>query len=162
MLRPFISAFPKSEPLFQRNFCSNGYISTKRDQKGFFNGFLESAWIYVSFKKNRLSKFFELQKWCAPLFLLFRKPSHFFSATFVRINFSLRKGIRKCSLMALWKPLGYTFHLNKLLEKILRTPEMARPSVLAFSKPETLFQRKFFSTPERRKSEEITRKALRS
>ncbi len=57
MLRPSILAFSKSEPLFQRNFSSNGYISIEKDQKRFFKGSFESAWIYLSFKKTRLSKF---------------------------------------------------------------------------------------------------------
>ena len=51
MVHPSILAFSESEPLFQRNFCSNGYISTKSGQKRLFNGSLESAWIYLSFKK---------------------------------------------------------------------------------------------------------------
>ncbi len=67
--------------MFQRNFCSNDFSSTKRDQKKFIDGSLETAWIYNSFKTNRL-------------------------------------------------------------EKKLRTPEMVRPSILAVTKAEPLFQRK--------------------
>ncbi len=145
MVRPSILALLKSEPFFQRNFCSDQNFSTKRNQKTFFKGSLESAWVNLSFKTNRLKKPWEFQKWCAPQFWPFWNPSHIFSASFVQMKISLRRGIRNCSLRALWRVLGYTFHLNKPFKKILRTPDMVRPSFLGLSRNKPLFQRKFFS-----------------
>ena len=45
--------------------------------------------------------------------MAFSKNVPFFSASFVQMKYSLRKGIRKCSLKARWKALGYTFPLKE-------------------------------------------------
>ncbi len=113
MVRPSILALLKSKPPFQRKFCSDENFSTKRNQEMFCKGSREIAWIYLSFETNRLKKYWELQKWCAPQFWPFWNPSHFFSASFVQMKISLRRGIRKCSSKALWKVLGYSFHLKQ-------------------------------------------------
>ncbi len=47
-----------------------------------------------------------------PSILAFLKSEPLFQRKFVQMSFSPRKGIRKGSLMALWKQLEYTFHLK--------------------------------------------------
>ena len=112
--------------LYHDDFGQHSLQHITRSEKGsenvpwwLFGNHLGIPFIY----KKRLKKYWELRKWCAPLFLFFRYASRFFSATFVQMNFSRRKGIRKCSLMALWKAPGHTFHSKKSFDKILRTQE---------------------------------------
>ena len=109
-------AFSKNELIFRRQFCSKVYFSTKRDQKLFFDGFLETACVYLSSKVNRLKNYWELQKGCASQFLLFWFPSRFFVASFVQMNVSLRKTIQNCSLRGLSKTARkyLSFKTNRL------------------------------------------------
>ena len=48
----------------------------------------------------------------APRFLMFRFRSQFFCANFAQLFISLRKGVGKFSLRALWKLGAYTFNLK--------------------------------------------------
>ncbi len=54
MVLPSKFAFSRTQPLFQHNFGSNQFFCTKMDQKMLIDGFLETAWIYLSFETNRL------------------------------------------------------------------------------------------------------------
>ena len=143
MVGQSILAFSKSEPLFQDNFCSIDFFSVKKVQKKFVDISLESAWPYCLFI-NWLEIIWELHEWCAPLLLLFRDSNRFLSAPFVRMILSLQEEIRKGSSMAIRKLLGWTFHIKKPIDNILKTSEMV-PSILAFSNFEPLFQRNFCS-----------------
>ena len=127
MVCPSVWPSSKSEPLFQRNFFPYDIFSTKKENKLFVDGSLKTAEKYLSFKTNRFEKYGELQKWCAPHFWLPRKRSRFFSATFLRINFSQRKVKIKCSLIVLWKLLRNIYHLKQTALKNIENSRKGAP-----------------------------------
>ncbi len=149
MVRPSILGLSKNEPLFQPKFFSNASFSMKRDQKLFVDGSLETAWKYLSLRTNRLKKNWEVQKWCAPHFWVFRKTSHFFSASSVQMKVSLWKGIRNCSLMALGMPLESTFLLKQTAWKFIENSRNGTPLNFCFFEKranfsaQVLFNKKF-------------------
>ena len=57
---------------------------------------------------------------------------------------SLRKRIRKCSLMALWKPFGYTFHLKQTAWKNFANSRKGAPLNFGFFETRADFSAQVF------------------